>query len=80
MTTYVISDERHWFTFVGIDNGVPRFVDNLHEAFTLADLQKSPLRNRAVINIHDPYADVRDNLQVNGNMISALDLDKDPEG
>jgi hypothetical protein len=52
-------DGRHWFTYLGSSkNGEPVFADNWGARQSLETVQNM-VGNRSVINIHDPYADVR---------------------
>ncbi|MEK7672488.1 MAG: serine hydrolase [Patescibacteria group bacterium] len=70
-----ISDKRHWVVYTGIDaNGEPRFSDNHKINQTLTEMHRLTGDNgRVIINIHDPLAQYRDNLD---NMVAALKTDR----
>lgn len=52
-------DGRHWFTYLGPSpGGTALFADNWGSHQTLEDIQNM-VGNRSVINVHDPYMEIR---------------------
>ena len=67
-----IADRRHWFTYIGQSQaGEPIFADNHGDGIGL-DKMKVTCGNRVVLNVYDPYAEIRSALTVDSNGQLAL--------
>ncbi len=59
-----IADKRHWFTYMGqSESGEPILSDNWGDSVSLKAMQRL-CGNRVVLNVYDPYAEIRDQLAV----------------
>lgn len=59
-----IADKRHWFTYMGqSESGEPILSDNFGDNVSLKAMQRL-CGNRVVLNVYDPYAEIRDQLAV----------------